>query len=513
MFRRRHPRLSRGRFAVGGEPVAAAGDTTPPTVSSLATDAAGTYIDVTLNEACDTGSTPAIGDFALGGTTQAVLTGGSVAWQSTTVLRVSLASSRRFLTGETITLSYTAGANPIQDAAGNDLANFSTQAVTNNSTERSDLVSITRFSSTTGNFPAQVLGAAVKWCWGAGQGGSQGVGSGACGDFAEDAAYVYAANEAWTVTIGIGGAVGRGAGGDTSIGASCVAKGGASAGTSVGTTIRAQLAGTDNTGTQAGTPSHGSTSAAVGTTPGEPNGAGATAIGASKTPGTGGRSAAATQVSGANGLAVLMYRQLAAANFPGLVGISITRSVGTSHSVTIPSGAVDNELVYIVVSDGNPTITITGAIDAMTPVSITNISLSALTRTATGSDPTTVTTSVSEAISVIVLRLNAAAAAEGTGAASSGANAGVTSHTPSGGDGDYRVITILARDASVNGNITGRPSGFDWSVFVPSIDGASSSTDCCVAWADQAVVGAAGSGNWTNANGTWITATLTMAKV
>ena len=496
-------------------------DTDPPGVSARATDTAGAYIDVTLDEPSNTGSVPAIGDFALGGTTQAVLTGGSVAYQSSTVLRVSLASDRRFLAGETILLSYTAGSNPIEDVAENPLPNFSGSAVTNGSTARADLVAITRFTDTTGNYPDQILSTARKWAWGGGGGGTTNVTSGGSGAFAEDAAYVFAAGEAWTMTTGAGGAVAGGTGGDSSIGASCVAKGavgvtgGTSAG-SAGTTIRAGLNGAAVSGNTPGAVSHGSSTAATGTTPGEPNGAfvGGTTTTA-RVPATGGRCTAAAQGAGAAGLTVQQFLELASASFPNLRSVSVQRSVGTNHTVAVPSGVVGDELVYIVASDGNPTITVSGSSAVFSPqVNGSAISLSGLRLTATGSDPTTVTTSASEEVIVIVLRLQASGACEGTGTTASSGNVNAPAHTPSGGNGNYRCFTVLSRDVSAgSGNITGRPTNYDRSIFVPSRSATGSAPDLCIAWRDANVTGSEDPPAWANANADCCAATFTAAKV
>jgi uncharacterized repeat protein (TIGR02059 family) len=105
-------------------------DGTAPTLSTLVINAAGTSLTLTYNEALDTGSTPATGAFTLANALLSAITAVNVTG-STVVLTLSPAMG----TDETgITLSYTAGGAPIQDVAGNDAANFSTQAVTNSST-------------------------------------------------------------------------------------------------------------------------------------------------------------------------------------------------------------------------------------------------------------------------------------------------------------------------------------------------------------------------------------------
>ena len=100
-------------------------DTTAPVLQSVATNAAGTLISLTYNEALSNSSIPAGGDFAFtpAKTISVFSVAGSV---------VTLSVSAAFIAGETITLDYTAGTNPIQDLEGNDAASFSGEAVTNN---------------------------------------------------------------------------------------------------------------------------------------------------------------------------------------------------------------------------------------------------------------------------------------------------------------------------------------------------------------------------------------------
>jgi hypothetical protein len=120
-------------IGIGFPQSAAAGggaDVTAPALSSAIINAAGTSLTLTYSEALDTGSTPALGDFALAGTTLAALTGTPNVTGSTVVLTLAPGVT----VGETgITISYTPGGSPIQDAAGNDAAALVTQAVTNNS--------------------------------------------------------------------------------------------------------------------------------------------------------------------------------------------------------------------------------------------------------------------------------------------------------------------------------------------------------------------------------------------
>lgn len=102
-------------------------DVTAPVFSSGVIDSAGLTLTMTYGEALDA-SIPAIGDFALSGT-------------SSTVASVNVSGSTCVLTmntaigaGQTVLLSYTPGTNKLRDVALNNCAALSNQATTNNST-------------------------------------------------------------------------------------------------------------------------------------------------------------------------------------------------------------------------------------------------------------------------------------------------------------------------------------------------------------------------------------------
>ncbi len=99
------------------------GDVTAPVFQSAAVN--GAALTMTYNEALNTGSVPANGDFVISG-------GHSVTGRNVTGSTVVLTLSPAVVNGETITLSYTTGTNPIEDVAGNDAANLVNAAVTNN---------------------------------------------------------------------------------------------------------------------------------------------------------------------------------------------------------------------------------------------------------------------------------------------------------------------------------------------------------------------------------------------
>ena len=109
-------------FGMGG-----AGDVIAPILASVEVgDVADDEIVLTYDETLDD-STPATGDYSVAGTVETI--------SSVTVngLTVTLAMSGVIYDFQTITISYTAGANPIRDAALNESANLTNEAVTNNS--------------------------------------------------------------------------------------------------------------------------------------------------------------------------------------------------------------------------------------------------------------------------------------------------------------------------------------------------------------------------------------------
>lgn len=101
-------------------------DTTPPALSSATVN--GATLVLTYDESLDGNSVPAVGDFnvLVAGARRTVST---VAVSGTTV---TLTLSSAAANGDTVTVAYTAGTNPIQDGSGNDAAGLSNQAVTNN---------------------------------------------------------------------------------------------------------------------------------------------------------------------------------------------------------------------------------------------------------------------------------------------------------------------------------------------------------------------------------------------
>lgn len=111
----------------GGSGGGVAPDTTPPTRSSAIVQADGLSIVETWSETLDPLSVPAVGDRSLSGTNAAVK-GVSIVG-ATVVLAVAPA----ILPSATVLCSYTPGASPIRDIAGNNAASFTNAATTNSS--------------------------------------------------------------------------------------------------------------------------------------------------------------------------------------------------------------------------------------------------------------------------------------------------------------------------------------------------------------------------------------------
>ena len=119
---------------------------TPPAFASAAVN--GSTLTVTFTEALDTASVPAHGDFrVMVDDVRRDVAAGAVAVAGDTVT-LTLASA--VATDETVTVGYHWGAAPLQDAAGNQVAPFTAQAVTND-TPASPPSAVTNLAAVTGS--------------------------------------------------------------------------------------------------------------------------------------------------------------------------------------------------------------------------------------------------------------------------------------------------------------------------------------------------------------------------
>ena len=112
-------------FGVAIDGSAPAPDTTPPVLVTATADS--TSLVLAYDEALDTGSVPVIGDFSIVTDGAAVLDAVGVSGTD-----VTLTLSPGVASGDALTVTYTAGASPIQDTAGNDAANLVNKPVANN---------------------------------------------------------------------------------------------------------------------------------------------------------------------------------------------------------------------------------------------------------------------------------------------------------------------------------------------------------------------------------------------
>jgi|GEM_PF-3029083 len=105
---------------------------TPPVMQSITVEnGAETQLEIVYDEDLDMTSIPANGDFSIGGTDANARTITNVAISGT---KVTLTLSSALCMGEAITISYTAGSNPIRDdvTITSNAANLSAESVTNN---------------------------------------------------------------------------------------------------------------------------------------------------------------------------------------------------------------------------------------------------------------------------------------------------------------------------------------------------------------------------------------------
>ena len=104
---------------------------TAPTFDSASIPTAGTSISVVFDENVSQGAGYSDGDFTVSASGGAVTLTYSSGDGTTTHV---MTTSRTIEAGETVTLSWAGAANGLEDDAGNDLAAFSGESVTNNST-------------------------------------------------------------------------------------------------------------------------------------------------------------------------------------------------------------------------------------------------------------------------------------------------------------------------------------------------------------------------------------------
>ena len=118
--------------------VSRADETDPPQLSTATVD--GTELTLTYNEALNTGSKPAAGDFSVSVTDSVTSAVSAVSVTAVDVdgTEVTLTLAAAVRSGDTVTFDYTPGTDPVEDLAANDAASLDDQAVTNNTAAASD---------------------------------------------------------------------------------------------------------------------------------------------------------------------------------------------------------------------------------------------------------------------------------------------------------------------------------------------------------------------------------------
>ena len=263
-----------------------------------------------------------------------------------------------------------------------------------------------------GQFDCQAVVSAI----GGGGGGTTNVGGGGGGAGVRSVVPVVAATS-YAVDVGAAGAAAS-AGANSTFGSTTVVAAGGSSGTTGagGTTAAstgdleyaggagANAAGTQGGGGGAGTAGAGG--AGTGSVGGDPgqffggHGSHSNVVDIARFYGGGGRSTAAAQTAGAQGLVRVMWNQVVAAGFPRIVGRSWGRSDAntTSHAISLPACDVgDYLLVGWSLDLGGAALTVTGTTAGWTTLgqdnSTTTVRGAVFARVAVGSDALTITTS------------------------------------------------------------------------------------------------------------------------
>ena len=116
-------------------------DRTPPAITGATVT--GSTLVLTYDEALDGASVPALGAFAVTAAGSAITVNGVSITGSTVTLTLATAVEAN----QAVTLAYTPGTNPIQDAAGNDAAPLSGQPVTNNTSAQTRQILVSNSDS------------------------------------------------------------------------------------------------------------------------------------------------------------------------------------------------------------------------------------------------------------------------------------------------------------------------------------------------------------------------------
>jgi len=126
-------------------------DIVAPVVQTLAVaDNLRTRIVLTYNETLDATSVPATTDFVVSG-------GKTISSVTVSGVYVNINVNSAYAYGDSITISYTAGSNPIQDVAGNNVLNLSNRAVANNIVQPDTLAPVLQSATVTYANPNKIV--------------------------------------------------------------------------------------------------------------------------------------------------------------------------------------------------------------------------------------------------------------------------------------------------------------------------------------------------------------------
>lgn len=316
--------------------------------------------------------------------------------------------------------------------------------------------------------PSGTAGAVRAECRGAGGGATTATAGGGGGAYAADDVA-----PGGNVSVTVGTSAANTNGGDSSFGASVVAKGGLSgtnggtggtAAASTGTTKHSGGDGLVGAGNTTGGGGAGSTADGSGANGGAENGGFSVAQNAGRLIGCGGGGSGSTQQAGAQGEVRVNYYVEPTEGFPIVLGCTVEhRLPGTAHTVTIPSGKPGDLIVVLVFAGNNGTLSISGSAYTQVGSQVaggSNLCCAALFhRTATGSDAAQVDITQSEEVAIYVWRLRNAAAPVWATLSGSAANANPPS-LDTGVSARYLWIAAAGWDANIPTGATAIPANY-----------------------------------------------------
>lgn len=325
--------------------------------------------------------------------------------------------------------------------------------------------------------------------WGAGGGGSTAVGGGGGGAYSFCDNVSVTPTTGYTVQVGVSAAntTGEDSTFDTS---TCVAKGGLSG--AAGGTGGAAASGTGTTkfsggngrvftggsggGGGAGTAANGSnTSTSTGGAGGNYSGGVGSndSTSVARAFAAGGGSGAAAQFAGFRGHARISYLLDVGAGFPVIESFAMSRNIGTSHTINLPTCASGKLYIIAFSTDGNPGTTESGGTLVVEGNFSTNVRGEVYRLTSTGSDTFSITTDASEESTAIAYCVAGAGGNPEAGTPVTGngtANSDPPSVTYSGGAGNNLFMAFRMADLSATDiDVSAAPSGYSDFLFLSPV--------------------------------------------